>query len=166
MKDIVHPGCMVTYSGIIFDLINPDPNLINLRDIAHGLAYNCRWNGSVKKYYSIAEHCIRGSRQFLNNQDKLSFLFHDVEEAYWGDMISPLKKLMEINYPFILLKMEDLRWMIYDKFGVVKKNFDYIDYNEAIWEYEVLINGKDDFKTMKPKQAERKFIELFNRYHK
>ena len=61
-RKIVQNGHMITYSGIDFNLLEPDINLIKLEDIAHGLAFTCRWNGGCKKYYSVAEHCLNMSK--------------------------------------------------------------------------------------------------------
>jgi hypothetical protein len=56
-KKIVYDGCMITVSGIVVDLFNPDPDTLLISDIAHGLANNCRWNGHTKHFWSVAQHC-------------------------------------------------------------------------------------------------------------
>lgn len=140
-KKIVHDGCMVTASGIIVDLFNPDPEKINLIDIAHGLAYTCRWNGATKTYYSVAEHCCRMFDIAKKREQKLTALFHDSEEAYWGDIISPLKKLLPVE---IRNKMEDFRTMIFDKFNIqyIDDYIETLDREALVWDLENLIKER------------------------
>jgi hypothetical protein len=95
---IVLDGCMVTASGFIVDLINPDPETILIDDIAQGLANNCRWNGHTQEFWSVAQHCCM-MFDIAPDELKLTHLFHDCEEAYWGDMIKPLKNIIESKYP-------------------------------------------------------------------
>ena len=49
---------ITTYTGNHFDPINPDPELINIVDIAHALPMICRGNGQVSTFWSVGEHCI------------------------------------------------------------------------------------------------------------
>src|SRR3990167_2002595 len=97
-KKIVLDGCMVTVSQTVVDLLNPDPELIIIEDIAHGLANNCRWNGHTKKFWSVAQHCCM-MYDFVSKESKLTALLHDAEEAYWGDMIKPLKNVFRSVCP-------------------------------------------------------------------
>ena len=158
---IVLDGCMVTFSGIVFDLMNPDPDLIKIEDIAHGLAFNCRWNGATQRFYSIAEHSIRVSQRCLGREMQLSGLFHDAEEAYWGDMIKPLKEIIRINSPEVLQRMKDLRHLIFDKFQIKLFDTTQEDWDELLWDFEklILING---YYTMYPKIAEREWLSAYN----
>jgi len=139
-RHIALDGCTVTFNGAVMDLMNPDPDIINLDDIAHGLAYNCRWNGATKKYYSIAEHCLRVATRCGEDRDRyLSGLFHDAEEAYWSDIISPLKALIRVQAPDILKKMEDMRLLIFDKYHLKYIDVSKEDSGELVWEFENLI---------------------------
>lgn len=159
---IVLDGCMITYSGIVFDLINPDPNLICIEDIAHGLAYNSRWNGATKNLFTIAEHSIRVAKHFTyNNTLALSGLFHDAEEAYWGDIIKPLKEIIKIKSPEVIQKMKDLRFLIYDKFEVPRLDVSPEDWDELQWDFENLILN-DNHLPMTPKQAESIWLTVYN----
>jgi len=45
-----------TYSKIKFDALNPTPDMIDIRDIARGLALTCRFTGQCKEFYSVAQH--------------------------------------------------------------------------------------------------------------
>lgn len=86
-----------TFSGIKFDFVNPKPEMINIRDIAHGLSNICRFNGQCKKFYSVAQHsvfCVKILRH-MQTTTSLSIermiLLHDAEEAYISDIARPIK---------------------------------------------------------------------------
>lgn len=84
---------MLTYTGKAFYPMDPNPEDIDPRDIAHALSLLCRYNGHVKKFYSVAEHCVLISYA-LPQEFSLWGLLHDATEAYVGDMIRPLKSSM------------------------------------------------------------------------
>ncbi len=79
-----------TYTGKAFDLLDPQPDMIDIRDIAHALSNLCRYNGHVRDFYSVAEHSYWASR-FVDPEYRLETLLHDAAEAYVGDVTSPLK---------------------------------------------------------------------------
>jgi|WetSurMetagenome_2_1015567.scaffolds.fasta_scaffold00157_71 hypothetical protein len=155
---IVLDGCMITYTGIVFDLMNPNPDLIILEDIAHGLAFNSRWNGATKRLYTIAEHSIRVANHFSHDSKRqLTALFHDTEEAYWGDMIKPLKEIIKINSPEVLQKMKHLRFLIFDKFKIPHFDVSTEDWYELQWDFENLILNNNHI-PMPPDMAEIKWL--------
>ena len=82
-----------TFSGIAFDLLNPQPEMILLEDIIHSLSLINRFNGAAKFPYSVAQHSLYVAG-LLPDELKLHGLLHDAPEAYVGDMVSPLKKIM------------------------------------------------------------------------
>jgi hypothetical protein len=79
-----------TATGKHFDPLNPDSDLIDIRDIAHALSMQCRFVGHVKDFYSVAEHSVRVSRACAE-RDALAGLLHDAPEAYLHDLASPIK---------------------------------------------------------------------------
>jgi uncharacterized protein len=87
------PICIHTFSGIAFDLLNPMPEMILLEDIVHSLALINRFNGAAIFPYSVAQHLLYVA-SLLPAELKLHGLLHDAAEAYIGDMVSPLKKIM------------------------------------------------------------------------
>jgi 5'-deoxynucleotidase YfbR-like HD superfamily hydrolase len=164
-QKIVLDGCMVTYTGIIFDLMHPNPDLIDLRDIAHGLAFNCRWNGATKRLYTIAEHCIRVSDRIDKPRAKrLTALFHDAEEAYWGDMIKPLKEIVKIKSPEIIEMMDALRKMIFEKFHIEDFDVHQEDWDELVWDFETMILT-NNHKPLTSRQAEKQWLFLAKIYN-
>lgn len=89
---------IVTYTGKVFNLLNPKPEMVCIEDIAHSLAYQCRYTGHVKFFYSVAQHCVLMARNRDLPGDPLQKLLHDAAEAYIGDIVSPWKKLLIVNF--------------------------------------------------------------------
>lgn len=84
---------IVTYSGNKFNVFNPNSSSVNIEDIAHALAMCTRFNGHLKHYYSIAEHCWHMS-YLVEPQFALAALMHDAAEAYLSDIPRPIKGLL------------------------------------------------------------------------
>ena len=79
-----------TWSGAHFHPWNAQLSEVHLGDIAHALSLQCRFNGHVSRFYSVAEHSVIMSR-LVEPGMELAGLMHDAAEAYIGDMASPLK---------------------------------------------------------------------------
>jgi hypothetical protein len=92
MTDI-DPVHIHTYSGIAFDLRNPQPAMLRLEDIIHSLSLMNRFNGAALFPYSVAQHSLHVA-ELLPPELRLEGLLHDAAEAYIGDMVSPLKQVM------------------------------------------------------------------------
>ena len=88
---------IVTYTGKIFDLLNPKPEMVCIKDIAHSLAYQCRYTGHTKFFYSVAQHCVLMAENPDLPGDPLQKLLHDAAETYIGDMARPWKNLLLVN---------------------------------------------------------------------
>lgn len=85
-------------SGRYVDLLDPDPAMITLADIAHGLSHICRFSGQCSKLYTVAEHCAlvawRLVRQEYPYEIVLAGLHHDDAEALCVDIPRPLKAML------------------------------------------------------------------------
>lgn len=81
---------IATYSGAHFNLDTLDVGNIPLEDIAHALSMNCRYNGHIKNFYSVAEHCVAVS-YLVPKEDALWGLMHDATEAFVPDIPRPFK---------------------------------------------------------------------------
>jgi hypothetical protein len=81
---------MFTYSGVSFDPFNPDPELIDIYDIANALSHIGRFGGHAREFLSVAEHSIKVFEQVSPENGKWALL-HDASEAYLGDIPAPLK---------------------------------------------------------------------------
>lgn len=93
-------------SGRRLDLLEPSPLDIEIADIAHGLARVARWNGQTRGHhaFSVAQHsllveeiCLR-LRPDLDRRWRLAALLHDAAEYVIGDMISPFKAALGLDY--------------------------------------------------------------------
>lgn len=84
---------ILTHTGIHFDLVDPQPDMIDERDIAHALAHLCRFTGHTSRFHSVAEHSM-GVAHHVDGKHKLEALLHDASEAYLGDVSLPLKSLL------------------------------------------------------------------------
>jgi 5'-deoxynucleotidase YfbR-like HD superfamily hydrolase len=93
-------------SGRRLDLLDPSPLDIEIEDIAHGLARVARWNGQTlgEHPYSVAEHSLLVERLVdvlkpkATAAERLAALLHDAPEYVIGDMISPFKAALGIDY--------------------------------------------------------------------
>lgn len=80
-----------TVTGRHFYFLNPDPEDIEIYDIAHALAMNCRFTGHTERFYSVAEHSWLMSRMAPEGYE-MAALLHDASEAYITDVASPIKQ--------------------------------------------------------------------------
>ena len=93
-------------SGRRLDLLDPSPLDIEIEDIAHGLARVARWNGQTRgdHAFSVAQHCVVVDAIFAhlnpaaNVPERLTALLHDAPEYVIGDMISPFKAALGVDY--------------------------------------------------------------------
>lgn len=164
---------IVTFSGDRFSLDNPNFSIV---DIAHALSMNCRFNGHLKSFYSVAQHsCI--ACEVARKEDELKALLHDAHEAYTTDMPWPFKD----KAPGIKELQDAIDSKLYDYFGVdnpyteaIKK----IDIRLGLTEARDLMMNKDIYKTfcaykdgyrpypfeiepMDPIQAESQFLDYY-----
>lgn len=105
-------------SGLIFDPLNPDTSKITINDIAHSLANQCRFNGHVQRFYSVAEHSVHVSRvaEGIELGTGGKALIHDAQEFGLGDLPSPLK---HSEYGAEYVKAEDaLQVALFARFGL------------------------------------------------
>lgn len=108
-----------THSGGYFDLHESGPDAINFVDIAHSLAMQCRYNGHIRMFYSVAEHCVLVAQWVLEQtgdyQLALEALLHDASEAYLCDIPRPFKRLLK-DYKVLEERVERL---IALRFGLI-----------------------------------------------
>jgi 5'-deoxynucleotidase YfbR-like HD superfamily hydrolase len=113
-------------SGRRLDLLDPSPMDIEIGDIAHGLARVARWNGQTigEHGFSVAQHSIvveeiaAHLEPRLDVRWRLAALLHDAAEYVIGDMISPFKAALGIDYKVFEDKLEAA---IHIRFGLPPK---------------------------------------------
>lgn len=165
---------MTTYTGGMFWLLDPRPEEVFIEDIAHALSLICRYNGHIKGFYSVAQHSILVS-QNCNRDYALHGLLHDAAEAYVGDLISPIKRLLP-NYKVI---EEKIITAIYKKYSIkITKKCqqeikywdnallatevrDLIPHKYLNWKFEAPPLESPIKKLWGPKTAERLFLKRF-----
>ena len=113
-------------SGRRLDLLDPSPLDIEIEDIAHGLARVARWNGqtigdhafSVAQHSLIVEEIVGFIDPALSPEDRLMALLHDGSEYVIGDMISPFKNALGVDYRTFEDRLERA---IHIRFGLTPK---------------------------------------------
>jgi uncharacterized protein len=113
-------------SGRRLDLLDPSPLDVEISDIAHGLARVARWNGQTKgdHAFSVAEHSIVVEKLCarlhpgLDRKWRLAALLHDAPEYVIGDMISPFKAALGLDYRVF---EDKLAGAIHVRFGLPAK---------------------------------------------
>lgn len=93
-------------SGRRLDLLDPSPLDIEIEDIAHGLARVARWNGQTlgDHAFTVAQHSLEVEaicgewEPGLDPAFRLAALLHDGPEYVVGDLISPFKAAVGLDY--------------------------------------------------------------------
>ncbi len=111
-------------SGRRLDLLDPRAADIEIEDIAHGLARVARWNGQTigDHAFSVAEHSLLVGDILLrlapgsSRACQMAALLHDAPEYVIGDLISPFKAAIGMDYKLFELKILDA---IFERFGIL-----------------------------------------------
>lgn len=162
-----------TVTGRKVHFLHPEPDEIDIKDIAFSLSNQCRFNGHVQ-FYSVAEHSVMVSAM-CPEKDQLAALLHDASEAYLSDIPSPVKQYLP-DYKAI---EETVQKAINDKFNVntFTENIKYADkkasYQEATYLLDsrgrdwvpVLFQPQQKFKPhcLTPKDAFVLFMDWYNK---
>ena len=84
--------CIQLPSGSYWYFDDPRDSQYTPEDIAHNLSNLCRFNGSPKYHFSVAQHSVNVSR-LVPEELALEALLHDAAEFAYGDMTTHLKAL-------------------------------------------------------------------------
>jgi len=160
---------ITTWGGRKFNFLNPEPTSIFIEDIAHALSLQCRFNGHSTDFYSVAEHSVEVSKlvesQGATNKIIMTALLHDAAEAYIGDVVSPLKKVLE-DYQEIEHRVESA---IAERFSLVFPMPDIVkraDKETLEREFRSLrpfIDKRNKMRCLSPKRAEALFLHEYRR---
>lgn len=110
---------MQTFTGKAVDMLHPTRDMIDVKDLAHHLALECRFAGACKFHYSIAQHSYLAAQGAQNERatqkQQLEILLHDAHEAYTKDIHAPYRwaaqELMGVE--------DDMYGRIADEFDVL-----------------------------------------------
>ena len=170
-----------TYTGKEFYPMDPQPEAIDIRDVAHALSLVCRGNGHVNRFFSVAQHCINCAMEAeargCSKRVILACLIHDASEAYMSDVPRPFKQFLG-EY---LKQEERLLEVVYGKFlgsplteeeqKIIKQIDDdmlYFDLRELLNEPqdkpepEIRIELNYDFTPFE--EVEQKYLELYEKW--
>lgn len=170
-------GWMQTFTGKKFWHFDPQSEEISIKDIAHSLANQCRFNGHCQKFYSVAQHSVIVSKLVQENQ-ALPALLHDAPESYIGDIVSPLKKFLPKEFKEIENSIEEA---IFNHFGIKLEEVDHKDIKNAdnialvtefrdLWDEKIEKNISNNLAKphsekiipLNPEESEKLFLERFN----
>ena len=101
-------------SGRRLDLLDPSPLDVEIEDIAHGLARVARWNGQTTGpwAYSVAQHSLLVEglvgrfRPKAPTAWRLAALLHDAPEYVIGDLITPFKAAVGLDYKALEARLQ------------------------------------------------------------
>jgi hypothetical protein len=132
------------WSGRKVYLGDPQPGDFTIDDIAHHLAGIYRYTGGSR--FTVAQHCVVAARmaeRFYQSEELLParMLIHDADEAYIGDVSSPLKSLLP-DYINIEQKMQLAMESFFDTTFIGDPLVREIDYRMWLTERAILFGGR------------------------
>ena len=171
-------GTITTYSGLEFDTMEPDKDMVRIEDIAHALSMMTRANGHFPEFFSVAQHCIQCANEALvrsySARVAMACLLHDGSEAYLSDITRPVKK----NMTMYLQIEEQLQRTIFEKFldsepeeeeAELVKNVDdaclYYEFKhfmgKEIFPVEPVLVSEPEYTVRPMKEVEEEFLWMF-----
>ncbi|MFL6658944.1 MAG: phosphohydrolase [Massilia sp.] len=173
MNDYVTTSYVSTFSGNRFYPLVPRIDRVSIEDIAHGLAYQCRFNGQTREFYSVAQHSLIVAG-LVPPALRLEALLHDAAEAYLGDMVKPLKVLLpefaslEDRVSTLIAKAFQLDFSNYapikraDLIALATEKRDLMPHSTERWAYlDGIAPLPDPIVSMSPGQAKQAFLACF-----
>jgi hypothetical protein len=185
-----NPNAILVNSGVLFDVFNPEPELIQIEDIGHALSHLCRYGGHTPKFYSVAQHSVYCSYHPGTLKEQMQYLLHDASEAYMVDLPRPIKRnlpeyrktednllevilgFFEVNFP-LSDSTHDVDNLIlgyeyYNLFEIKNKKFDYWNPSKAkqifvkrYYELAIALAGGSDYNMIQPSDIQVKFLQDF-----
>jgi 5'-deoxynucleotidase YfbR-like HD superfamily hydrolase len=143
-------------SGRRLDLLDPAPRDIEVTDIALGLARVARWNGQTlgSHAFSVAQHAllvealVATAKPGADRRWLLAALLHDAPEYVIGDLISPFKAALGLDYKAFEIRLSEA---IHLRFGLpprlpeaVTAEIKAADRSAAYWEATRLAGFSED----------------------
>ena len=172
-----------TYTGVLFDPVKPNPDLIDIVDIAHALSMLCRANGHFKTFYSVGHHSINCMKEAkargYSEKVQLACLLHDASEAYLSDVTRPVKKELP-KYLEIEKPLQDAIWKKYLNEPLTQEEYDRVfEIDDAVLYHEFValmdarladdepvLRSVPEFGFMGFEYCEREFLHWFRQLRK
>jgi len=168
-----------TYTGKKFYPLDPKPEEIDIRDIAHALSLICKFGGHCPKFYSIAQHSIYLSTELrklgYNSTMQLYGLLYNASETYVGSIPRSVKISLS-GYLFTEKNIQNAIWRTFKLYIPTEKDHVIIKEvinNLLIHEREQLMGNFNDWKRkvytkldfkiniMPNYEVEKAFIDLY-----
>lgn len=164
-----------TYCGNRFYPLRPEIDQVSIEDIAHGLAYQCRFNGQTREFYSVAQHSLMVA-SLVPPELRMAALLHDAAEAYLGDMVKPIKVLLpefsalEERVSDIIAAFFGIDFSDYapikqaDLIALATEKRDLMPHSTESWAYLAAISPRPEtIITLSPGEAKHQFLQKFHR---
>jgi 5'-deoxynucleotidase YfbR-like HD superfamily hydrolase len=171
---------MQTFTGKEVDPLCVKPSDICLEDYMRSLSMSCRFNGHLERYYSVLNHCLNMAQWFYDQgrfKEAKYAAFHEGDEMFFGDIITPVKYLDEFAAVRELIK--DAQRAVYKHFKLygatpktVKELDDIMKVLEArkvkplskLAQHEVPeLKPKIRIRVLTPKKCEEEFRILYDK---
>lgn len=113
-----------TFTGKLFDILNPTEDMICIEDIAHAGSAMNRFTGHCRYPYPVTQHEYLGS--FIQpetcqcrsyEEHAFKFLLHDASESYISDVSRPLKHFTHVGEEYRKVE-KPIQNLIYTRFGL------------------------------------------------
>lgn len=158
-----------TFTGKWINVFDFKPKMVDIRDIAHALSFQCRFGGHLSQFYSVAQHSIwctmRAKELKLSKREQVAALLHDASEAYIIDIPMPIKNKLKEYRPIedkimkVIAKRYDFNYPLSSKIKDIDREALQVE-----WDY--LMNNRIDVEPIgvySSEFAEKLFIHIFNK---
>ncbi len=112
---------IVTYTGRVVDPLNLTPDKVNIVDIAHSLALQCRFTGHVRFHYGVGQHSWLGALYArvlgMPKRVQRAVLLHDGSETYVADLARPVKHAAGLGEAYRAVE-DDVQRVVAARFGI------------------------------------------------
>jgi uncharacterized protein len=157
-------GTLRTFTGQYINVVSPDPDTIDIFDIAHHLSLINRWCGASEEGISVAQHSIIVA-ELIDGPPKIKLcgLLHDATEAYMQDLPSPIKALfsayitVEYHLMSVIAKKFGLQYPFPEEIKIKDRKVLEIEWKSIILQ-EICDIG---IVPMSAKEAEAAFLNMY-----
>jgi 5'-deoxynucleotidase YfbR-like HD superfamily hydrolase len=165
-----------TYLGNRFYPLERRIDRVELEDIAHGLAFQCRFNGQTRAFYSVAQHSLMVASLVPPHQRRAALL-HDACEAYLGDVVKPLKPLLGAYRELeeaVTRQIAETFGVAFDDYRAIKRadlialateKRDLMPHSTEAWSYLAGVRPlPEPIVPMTPMEAKQAFLEAWSAF--
>lgn len=163
-EDLYTTNCIRTFTGKYFNVLQPDPEMVCLQDVAHALSHMPRFAGHTEKLYTVAQHSLLVAGK-MHPHHALDALMHDASEAYVMDIPGPLKQHLP-RYKAIEKRVMQAIARRFALGNTTRPEIKAVDAYMLRWEWQHIVLGKASHLVMDADEAKQAFIDAFFKYQK